>query len=48
MNIGIILITIKLLIVLNTQFPSFGILFYTIGAAKNELLIFAIVIITTW
>ena len=41
--VGIVLITVKLLIVLNTQFPSFGILFYTIAAAQKELFIFAIV-----
>lgn len=44
LSVGVVLITIKLLVVLNTQFPSFGILFYTIATARKELFIFAVVI----
>ena len=45
-SIGVIFIMVKLLMLLNTQFPSFGVLFYTLGRAKKELFIFVIVSLT--
>lgn len=43
LSVVVAFIVIETLLLLNTQFPTFGILFYTIGKSKKELLIFGIV-----
>jgi len=39
----IALLIIQILLLLNTQFPTFGILFYTLGKSKNQLATYGLV-----
>ncbi len=45
LSVTIALLIIQILLLLNTQFPTFGILFYTLGQSKNKLLTYGLVII---
>jgi hypothetical protein len=42
--ITIFFIVLETLLLLNTQFPSFGVLFYTLGKARKELFYFLVVL----
>jgi hypothetical protein len=39
----ILFVIMETLLLLNTQFPTFGVLFYTVGRAKNKILFFLMV-----
>jgi hypothetical protein len=44
--IAIFMIIVEILLLLNTQFPSFGVLFITLGKARTELFYFLVVVFT--
>lgn len=44
--VAIFLIVVEILLLLNTQFPSFGVLFVTLGKARKELFYFLVVLFT--
>jgi len=43
LSVTIALLIVQILLLLNTQFPTFGILFYTLGKSKNKLLTYGLV-----
>ena len=42
-SIVVAVVVVETLLLLNTLFPTFGVLFYTINKSKKELLIFGLV-----
>jgi len=41
--VTVALLIVQILLLLNTKFPTFGVLFYTLGSSKGKLLIYGIV-----
>jgi hypothetical protein len=42
-SVMIFIVILETLLLLNTQFPTFGVLFYTVGRSKNKILLFLLV-----
>jgi len=45
LGVAVIFLVSKTLLLLNTQFPTFGILFHAVGKAKNILMTYGLVIL---